>query len=312
MTQSLVPAHDRVMYADNVAHLLQDKGGKLVPTVMQGAHKGKQASVVDQYGAVEMQNKNGERFTPIQFSDLTHTRRWVVPTEYDLALPVDDFDKLRTISDPTNAYVEAGRKAIARKDDMLILQSFFAPAKIGEMGAGTEAFSTASYQVGAAVGATAATGLNVAKLKKCNELFLGAEIDFDDPDNQRFMAISEQENTDLLDEVQIVNSNYSNKYRLDDDGRMKSFLGFTFIHFAASTFVKAGLIASTNRTLPVWVKSGMHFGRFDPSGHGPMSVKINQRIDLKGHPYQIYFDMAAGATRLEQGRVLQVLSKIAS
>jgi len=313
MTDSLVPAHDRVQYGENVQHKLQDKGGKLTPTVMNGTHKGKQASVVDQYGSVEMKNKNGQRFTPIEFSDLPHDRRWVVPQEYDLAIPVDDFDKLRTISNPTNSYVEAGRKAIARKDDLIILTSFFATAKTGEMGAGTETFSTANYQIGAAVGATAATGLNVAKLKACNTKFLGAEVDFDDPDNQRFMAISEQENEDLLDDVQIISTDYrGGKPELDGDGRVTSFLGFTFIHFAATTFVKAGLVSGTNRLLPAWVKSGMHFGRFDPEGHGTMHVDISPRKDLKGHPWQIYFDMAAGATRLEAGKVLQVQSKIAS
>lgn len=305
MTESLVPAHDRVQYADNVQHKLQAKGGLLVPTVMVGAHKGKQASVVNQYGAVEMKAKNGERFTNITFSDIPHDRRWVVPQEYDLAIPCDDFDKLRTISDPKNSYVEAGRKAIARKEDDIILNAFFATAKTGEMGAGSETFDTSNYQIIANTGGGGSdTGLNVAKLKKAVKIFLGAEVDFDDPDNQRFIAITSNQNEDLLDEVQIINSDYrGGKPELDGDGRITSFLGFTFVHIERLT--KTG----SNRELPCWVKSGMHFGRFDPEGHGPLRVDISQRKDLKGLPWQIYFDMSGGATRLEQGKVLKILAK---
>lgn len=303
MTESLVPAHDRVMYADNVQHKLQARGGLLVPTVMVGTHKGKQASVVDQYGAVEMKSKNGERFTNITFSDIPHERRWVVPQEYDLAIPVDDFDKLRTISDPENAYVEAGRKALARKEDDIILAAFFADAKTGEMGAGTESFDSSTYQIAAGYGASADTGLTVKKLKRANKLFLAAEVDFDDPDNQRFCAITSNQNEDLLEEVQVISSDYRGKYELDGDGRVKSFLGFTFVYIERLT--KTG----NNRELPAWVKSGMHFGRFDPDGHGPMKVDISQRKDLKGLPWQIYFDMAGGATRLEQGKVIKILAK---
>jgi len=312
MTESLVPAHDRVQYSDNVSQLLQDKGGKLVGGVMVDMHKGKQASVVDQYGIVEMKAKNGQRFTPIEFSDIPHTRRWVVPQEYDLAIPVDDFDKLRTISDPTNTYVELGRKAIARKEDAIIFAAFFSTAKVGEMGGDTETFNTTSYRIAAGVGGGGSdVGLNVAKIKAAITIFLEAEVDFDDESNQRFMAITPAENEQLLDEVQVVNSDYrGEKPVLDGDGRVRSYLGVNFIVFASTTFVKNGMVVGANRTLPCWVKSGMHLGRFDPAGHGPMSVDISQRKDLKGHPYQIYFDMAGGATRLEAGKVIQILSKI--
>jgi hypothetical protein len=303
MTYSLVPEHDRVQYEDNVAHLLQDKGGKLTNTVMVGEHKGKQASVVDQYGAVEMREKNGERYSTITFSDIPHKRRWVTPTEYDLAIPVDDFDKLRTISDPQNAYVEAGRKAIARKEDDLILDAFFATAKIGKDGTETEAFDSSTYRIAVNYGASGNTGLTVAKLKRAVKLFLAAEVDFDDEMNQRFAAITSTQNEDLLDEVQIINSDYrGEKPVLDGDGRIKAFMGFTFIHIE-----RLSVDGSSYRRVPVWVKSGMHLGRFNPSGHGPMKVDISQRKDLRGHPYQIYFDMAGGATRLEQGKVIEIL-----
>jgi len=304
MTYSLVPEHDKVQYTDNVQHLLQDKGGKLINTVMVGEHQGKQAAVVDQYGVVEMQEKGGAKYAPITFSDVPHERRWVAPTQYDLAIPVDDFDKLRTISDPTNAYVEAGRKAIARKEDDLILDAFFATAKIGKDGTETEAFDTSAYQIAVDYGASGNTGLTVAKLKRAVKLFLEAEVDFDDESNQRFVAITSNQNEDLLDEVQIINSDYrGEKPVLDGDGRIKAFMGFTFIHIE-----RLSVDSNSYRRLPCWVKSGMHLGRFNPSGHGPLTVDISQRKDLKGHPYQIYFDMAGGATRTEQGKVIEILA----
>jgi len=281
--------------------LLQEKGGRYSTSVAMGSHQGKQAVAVDQYGTVEMTERKG-KFGPIEFSDIRHDRRWVSPKPYDLALPIDNLDKLRTISNPQNEYVEAGRMAIARKQDDIVRAAFFGTAKTGVDGDTSETFDTGTYQIANDVGAAAATGLNVEKVKKVIQTFLDLSVDIEsDP---IFMAITPQQNYDLMNEEQVINGDYRGAKVLDGNGMLKSFLGVNFIHDINLTN------DGTNYLLPAWVKSGMHYGTFDPEGSGPLSVDIDKRKDLEGHPTQIYFQMQAGATRTQAGKILQVLAAV--
>jgi hypothetical protein len=99
-----LPTHFVQQYSTNIALLLQQKGSKLRNTVMTGNHVGKQASPVDQIGKVEMQVV-ASRFAPMGRVDAPTDRRWVFPSDFDLPQLIDDFDKLRLITDPSSAYV---------------------------------------------------------------------------------------------------------------------------------------------------------------------------------------------------------------
>ena len=59
-----VPDHFVQEYSTNINLLLQQNGSKLSGTVMTGSHTGKQASPVDQVGAVEA-NRVTTRFAPM-------------------------------------------------------------------------------------------------------------------------------------------------------------------------------------------------------------------------------------------------------
>ena len=51
-----LPSHYVIQYSTNINLLLQEKGSKLRPYVTEGSYVGKQASPVDQFGAIEMQS----------------------------------------------------------------------------------------------------------------------------------------------------------------------------------------------------------------------------------------------------------------
>ena len=80
------------------------------------------------------------------------------------------------------------------------------------------------------------------------------------------------------------------------DGVVSRFLGFDIKYSERLTST------SNVRQNMAYVKSGLYLGIWKDTQND-----VSQRKDLTGLPYQIYTMMSSGATRLEPGRLLQVL-----
>lgn len=290
-----LPEHFIQQYSTNVQLLLQQRGGKLRSAVMGGSHVGKQASPVDQYGSIEMQPVTS-RFAPMGRVDVDVDRRWVFPSDFDLPQLIDSFDKLRLITDPSNVYVQNAAQAAGRQFDKLIISAFTGTAKTGETGSTSTSF-TAANEVDVATGG-ANSKLNVAKIKAVKELMMANYVDFEM--EEVFIGITAADHASLLNEIQVISSDFNGGTPVLQAGRIDSFLGFKFIH----TELIETMLAGTNEvTLPVWVKSGMYLGLWDD-----MTNSISQRNDLQGEPWQVYTKMTAGATRLEEDKVYAIES----
>jgi hypothetical protein len=291
-----IPTHFVEQYTTNVAHLLQIQGGKLRASVSEDSHIGDAAVPVDQYGAVEMQEVTG-RFQPMGRVDASLDRRWVYPVDYDLPQMVDSFDKLRLMVDPQGPLAQAAVKGAARQIDRIIFDAFFADARTGRSGGTTEAFDTANFQVAADTGAAADTGLNVDKIIEAKRIMEDANVDFE-LEGDPYMAITPTQHADLLRQTQVINTDYFTKMGSQPvlvDGRVTSFCGVNII---VSNLVEAD---ATYRRVPMWVKSGMHLGTWKD-----VTARVDDRPDIKGVPYQLYTCLTMGATRLEQGRVVEI------
>jgi len=290
-----IPTHFVQQYSSNIQLLLQQKGSKLRGSVMTGSHTGKQASPVDQFGAVEMQAVVS-RFAPMTRVDAPTDRRWVFPSDFDLPQLIDSFDKLRLITDPSSAYVTNATMAAGRQFDRLICSAFTGTAKTGEAG-GTSTSFTAGNEVDVATGGSNSK-LNVAKIKSVKELMMANHIDFDM--EEAYIGITAADHASLLNEIQVISSDFNGGAPVLLNGKIDSFLGFKFIHCELIETILAG----TNEvTLPVWVKSGMYLGMWNDMSH-----TISQRADLQSLPWQVYTIMTAGATRLEEDKVYAIES----
>jgi hypothetical protein len=290
-----IPTHYVQQYSTNINLLLQQKGSKLRNAVTMGSHVGKQASPVDQIGSIEMQPVVS-RFAPMGRVDAATDRRWVFPSDFDLPQLIDSFDKLRLITDPESSYVQNAVMAAGRQFDKLIINAFTGTAKTGETGS-TSTIFTAANEVDVATGG-ANSKLNVAKIKAVKELMMANEVDFDM--EQVFIGITAADHASLLNEIQVISSDFNGGMPVLQNGKVTSFLGFNFIH----TELIETLLAGTNEvTLPVWVKSGMYLGVWDE-----IANDVSQRKDLQGLPWQLYTTMTAGATRLEEDKVYAIES----
>lgn len=278
-------------YKGTVDLLLQQKGSRLADKVTRGGHTGKAASVVEQFGpvaAVKKTTRHGD--TPIL--DVPQAKRWVFPVDYEWASLIDNQDKLRMIVDPTGPYAMNGAAAMARAQDDEIIAALFGTAKVGENGTTDETFNTTDYQVAVNTGGTASS-LNIAKLQDALRKMMGAfkgEVD-----EAIYCAISSYEHDALLKEVQVTSRDFNGGQPVLVNGKIASFMGANF------TVTERLDISSGNRLIPFWVATGMYMGQWDG-----LMTQVSQRAD-KSYAYQVYLCQTIGATRLQDGKVIQIL-----
>lgn len=278
-------------YKATIDLLLQQSGSRFRNAVTTDSYTGKGGKAVEQFGPATAQKKTG-RHSDTPLLDVPQDARWVFPEDYEWASLIDNQDKLRMIVDPTNAYAVNGANAMARAMDDEIISAFFANALTGENGTTSTAYGSASYQVGVDVGGTASS-LNIAKLQSAlQKLMLANKGELMEP---AYVAISSYEHDALLKEIQVTNSDYNGGAPILVDGRITRFMGFNFI------VTERLNISSGNRLIPAWVKSGVHLGIWDD-----INAQISVRAD-KSYANQVYLAGTFGATRLMEGKVIQIL-----
>lgn len=302
MSANVIPTFQVSQFSTNVELLLQQKGSMLADKVTTGSYVGKQASPVDQIGAVAM-NAVTTRFQPITRTDASTDRRWVFPSDFDLAQQIDQFDKLRLLTDPESQYAQNAAYAVGRKKDELILTAMFAAASTGEAGATSTSFTSGNV-IGVNTGGTDSK-LNVPKLRAGLKILRANQVDVNDP---IWCGLTADAHDALLNEIQIISSDFNGGDRpVLKDGMVTRFLGINFVLCEQITTTGAGTDdqSGSSIALPMWAQSGMHLGIWNDVSHN-----VTRREDLQGQPWQIYTSATFGATRLDEKKVIKIWSQI--
>lgn len=292
-----IPQSYLTTFKDNQRHRLQQGASKFRAAVDEAPYKGEGAMAVDLLGATNARTET-DRYddTPLMIPD--HHARWVYPSGKEWGTLITKFDKVREITDPTSNISKSAEMAFGREIDDEIIGAFFGTAKTGKNGADNTIFPDGQkLNVQTGSGDTPAdTGLNYEKLVEAAERLSAAEFDWDN--DPVFIGVSAKQNTNLLNQVELISSQYNLRPTFKNGGvQIDTFMGIRFIH--SERLPKSG----NNRLCPFWVKSGMHLGVWDD-------------IDVKGgeHPgkkfnYQLYGKVVVGATRTEEKKVLQIPCK---
>lgn len=292
-----IPTHYTDQYSDNVAHLLQKKGGVYRQYIEEMPCTGEQAVMVNQYGEAAMSEVT-DRFQAMGRNDPTTQRVWLHPRSFDVNHMVDTFDKLKIeLTDPDSELAKAAVKAAKRTIDEVVRDAFFGDMSIGQRGGSTQSFDTTNHRIDAAVGAASDTGLNVEKIIEAVTLLENNDVDLEDPENEVCMAITPNLHLDMLNQTKVINGDYfTNGGRsVLEEGKIKQFMGVKIVRTR---------IVPTNSSytlVPMWVKSGMKLGIWSD-----IKAYADPRPDLRGRPLQTYTTMSINATRLEAGRVIQI------
>lgn len=280
---------------------LQQRMSKLRGRVQEGFHVGKQASPIQYIGAIQMKPPAG-RFSPIGRQDVDFSRRWVLPVDKDANQLIDTFDKLKTALEPTSQYSDVAAAAVAREWDDRLIASAFGTALTGT-GNTPDAFTsetwasistTPSLVIASTFGSSAASGLTVAKMIEARRIFRKAQVELES--ETLTWVTNSQGESDLLNQAQVVSSDFNGGKPVLENGIVTRFMGFDIVYSERLTSV-----SSTRYNIP-FVKSGLYLGIWKDTEND-----VDRRKDLSGLPYQIYTMMSSGATRLEPGRLLQCI-----
>lgn len=270
-------------YSSNVTLLAQQKGSRLRACVRVETIGG-EAAFFDQVGATSAV-KRTTRHADTPLISTPHSRRRVVPVFYDWADLIDRPDKVRTLNDPTNSYALSGGFAMGRAMDDEIIAAANGTASTGVDGATSVALPTAQKVV------VASSGLTVAKLLSAKEIIDGNEHD---PDEERFIAVTAKQVTNLLNTTEVKSADY-NTVKALAEGKLDTFCGFKFIRTQ-----RLGLVTTSVRAVLAWVKSSLLLA----VGEEPIG-RIDERPD-KNYSTQVYFGMGLGATRMDETGLVEI------
>lgn len=285
-----VTTHFVQQYTTNVQLLLQQQGSKLRDAVTVGSYTGKAAKAIEQVGPVTAQRRT-VRHGDTPLISTPADARWVFPNDYEWADLIDDQDKLRMLVDPQSSYALNGAYALGRAMDDEIISAFFGDSKTGENGSTTTSFDS-DNQVDVDTGAASATGLNISKLREAKRVLMANEVDIDN--DPLYVILTAEQHDDLLNEAQAISLDYNTRPVLVD-GKITAFMGFNFIHTE-----RLDTDGSSYRRVPAFAQSGMHLGMWND-----ISTMISERDD-KGYSTQVYVKGTFGATRTEEGKVVEI------
>ncbi len=260
-----------------------------------GGHVGKQASPVQQLAPVDYKAPQG-RYSPIQFQLPGLTRRWVFPTDRDLAIPFDAFDALKSIVDPRGGYDQATVAAANRFFDDLLISAARGSASTGvdASSLSTETFDSTNALVADTFGASASTGMTYPKLVEAWRIMRHRQVDLDA--ERPCVLMGSQQESDLKKQQEVISKDYNEKPVIES-GRIESLAGFDII-----TSERLNTSSSNSlRNCFAFVKSGLYLGLWKD-----MDINITQRTDLASQPWQLYSMVSAGATRTQQYKIVQI------
>lgn len=275
----------RRTYSEGFTHVMQQSKTLLEGTAAktQLGATGKAVSF-DRIGKASSR-KRTSRHSDTYNSDTPHSRRWAVPGTYDWGDMIDDPDKIRTLTDPQGDYIQAGKSALNRDKDDVIIAALRGTALTGEEAATSVALPTAQKI------AVAGTGLTPTKIKKALEMLNLSDAD---PDEEKIFVIGPRQVTNLLDEPELTSGDYV---------LLKPLMDGKIIRWAGFNFVMSNRVyqASSVRYCLAFLKNRA-FGYV--RGQDITSWAM-MRADKSGS-VQCFASMDLGAVRLEEEAVIEV------
>ena len=240
---------------------------------------------VDATAMTEVTNRHGDT----TYTDTPHRRRMVTLAPFDVADLVDRADQIRTLNDPTNAYVRSFAAAAGRTIDDTILTAFDGTAATGVTGSGSDTFDTSDFSI-----AAGAAGMTMDKLREARSILEAAENDEDGMDNEWFIVMNAKGREDLLNDTEVTSADF-NTVRALVAGQITQFLGFTFLKSQRLPLSGSDHIAFA------WRKASMKLA-IGQEPRGFIDVMPGKR-----HSVQVRYEMDIGAVRMDQKGVVQVI-----
>jgi hypothetical protein len=291
----------QIKFLNNIELTLQQNKSKVASLAMvantDGAEK---AKIKDFFGAVATRTGN-DRHGDTQYTNTPHEALWLVkPDEDYVADLVDRNDQKATSIEIGSGYIMSQAGAINRYWDDVCLAALYGSVISGKQGTTVTALGSSMTVPVTEGGASGNQGMNVEKLDAADQLLLEA---YNDPDEQKFIAMCAKQNRQLAREVKVTSSDFSALGgRVDPkSGLIVAYKGWSILNIELSNpllprTAVASLDGSGFRQCPYWKASGLAIGWWE---------KVFASVDplpTKRFSKQYYAASTAAATRTQAGK----------
>ena len=292
-------------FRSNVVHLAQQMGSRLRPAVTtvtvkaekhnierlqnKGAYKKTVRNALTPTAGVDaggdQYNLDGTDSGASIAAGTVHDRRVLSMSDWQWAELLDEEDQIRMLISPNSEYAKAGAWSMGRTYDDLIIAAFNGNSTDGDG-------NPVAFPAGQIIDAgDAANGMTIDKLIATREAFLANDVDLDR--EQAHIVVGSKQMSNLLNTVEVTSADY-NSVKALVRGEIDTYMGFKFHRTERLP------LATSTRSCFAWCPSGMYLG----VGRD-IVTRIDQRYDMS-YATQVYLAFTAGATRVEEEKVVQV------
>ena len=290
-------------FKNNLELKLQQKTSVLWDTCEEQDCTGSEKETVKDLLDADAPQEADERFGDLKRTPVDHDRVWIVkPNELYFHEFLAKSDELGTKIALEGGFTMAAMAMMHRSWDSRILEGIYGPMLMGKDGTTTSPFPAANVVPVTVGGASGPQRMNVAKVRQA-KVQLGQA--FNDPSDKRYLALSEVQTDDLLNEVQATSGDYAKAFgiRLDEEGNLIGILGFNIVRLELRNqkllAARRGLTVTAQGYTrnPFWVKAGIRKGVWQ---------KI--RTEIKDQPSKVdtrsvFAGTTVAATRTQAGKV---------
>jgi hypothetical protein len=234
------------------------------------------------------------------WDSIEHTQRWILPTTYKRALPINKNDLERMLTDPRSRYAEHIVAAKNRKRDDVVIGAALGNANTGPY----NNLATTALPAGQklTVGdVTTAQKLTIDLLLQTWQKLHSAEAVEDD---ELYFVTDAQGISDLLGTTEVGSSDY-NTVKALAAGELNSYMGFQFLRTERlPSIVNATAGDFDLRQNFAYAKSGLIEGVWSD-----LNIRVDERAD-KNYTWQIYATNTCGAVRTQETKVVEVQTTI--
>lgn len=232
-----------------------------------------------------------------EYSNPPQSKRRATLYDFALAVTFDEFDEIKTLTDPQSEHAQILGFALERKKDDLVLSQSTAQAggalgtaETVDEGAGTAsatAFDTASYQI-----VNGGSGLTMSKIRQSKRIMGDANVD---PEDQ-YMFASPKGMEQLLSDPTATSSDYSTMNALQAGTFPKDGLWYGAKWRESTKLYKTGNIRSCLRIQKMGI--GMAIGMLK-------QVEIGKDPNRWNNPFAM-IKLSGGSVRVDDTRVIML------
>jgi hypothetical protein len=278
-------------YGRNVQMLSQQENSRLMPFVMKETPTGER-HYFELYGSHDEPGDADVRHADLNYQDTAFTRVAVDLVAKEDARLISKFDDVKTLVSLVSPVVMAQGAQFGRWIDKQICVGALADMKTGKTGSSTSALTqTVAINSWAYGEGSGNSNLTVSKILEAKANLDASEA----PADGRYFVVDAINHTKLLATAEASSRDFVSSANIEK-GVLKYFGGFEFIHTEqvqsdsngykrCFAFQKTGIGMAVNKE--------------------PMS-DISENKGKSGLPWQAYYCMQSEATRLDNGKVVEV------